>query len=168
MGKIITMKTFCFALLAATVSSGMPGMGIGAPTAGPTVIAASAADYTYPVGINADPAMDAAYFNAANGGVSHSTGNYAYSIKPNEYTSWNGISYTHNYDSTGKYGGANRIPAHDYPLLITVLRSNNKPSMLTQRPSTDPEASTPPSQPHALPAGNEHMIPSLGHVKTLI
>ena len=110
------MKTFCFALLAATVSSGMPGMGIGAPTAGPTAIAASAADYTYPVGINADPAMDAAYFNAAKGGVSHSTGNYTYSIKPNEYTSWNGISYTHNYDSTGKYGGANRIPVHDYPL----------------------------------------------------
>ena len=56
-----------------------------------------------------DPAKDAAYY------PDHNTGNYTYSIKPNEYTSWNGMSYTHNYDSTGKHGGANRIPEHDYP-----------------------------------------------------
>merc|ERR1712086_614143 len=60
--------------------------------------------------IDMDAAKDAAYY------PDHNTGNYTYSIKPNEYTSWNGISYTHNYDSTGKYGGANRIPVHDYPL----------------------------------------------------
>ena len=59
--------------------------------------------------IDMDPAKDAAYY------PDHNTGNYTYSIKPNEYLSWNGISYTHNYDSTGKYGGANRIPEHNYP-----------------------------------------------------
>merc|ERR1712216_116717 len=42
---------------------------------------------------------------------------------------------------------------------ITVLRSNNKPSMLTQRLSTEP-IFTPLSQSHAPPAGNEHIIHS--------
>jgi|ERR1740115_247798 len=78
--------------------------------------AAGAAPTPYVGGINPDVSKDAAYYNEIVGGPSHSTGNYTYSIKPNEYTSWNGISYTHNYDSTGTHGGANRIPVHDYPV----------------------------------------------------
>ena len=105
------MKYFAVALLVATVSTQMPGMGISGPSAG-----AKAIGHTYETGINADPAKDAAYWNDELGVSSHSTGNYTYTIKPNEYTSWNGISYTHNYDSTGTHGGANRIPVHDYPV----------------------------------------------------
>ena len=106
------MKFFALAALVATTSAGMPGMGIGAPTAGPAAVDHN----SYATGIAEDPAHDAAYWNAEIGAPSHSTGNYTYSIKPNEYTSWNGISYTHNYDSTGTHGGANRIPPHDYPV----------------------------------------------------
>ena len=59
--------------------------------------------------IDMDPAHDAAYF------PTHNTGNYTYSIKPNEYRGWNGGYFTHNQDSTGGHMGAFRVPDHRDP-----------------------------------------------------
>lgn len=62
-------------------------------------------------GIDMDPAHDAAYWP-----LNVNTGNYTYSVKPNEYTSWNTDSvYTHNYQTTGDFSGANRVPEHTVP-----------------------------------------------------
>ena len=71
---------------------------------------ASAVKLSFPISM--DPALDAAY-NPTQITIADPT----YSVKANEYTSWNGDSYTHTYDSTGLHGGANRIPVHEVPVL---------------------------------------------------
>ena len=62
-----------------------------------------------------DVSKDAAYYNHIVGGPSHSTGNYTYSIKPNEYMGWNDGSYTYNYKTTGDHFGDNRDTEHYIP-----------------------------------------------------
>ena len=59
--------------------------------------------------IDMDPAKDAAYY------PDHNTGNYTYSIKPNEYMGWNDGSYTWNFKTTGEWTGANRDTEHFVP-----------------------------------------------------
>ena len=86
-------------------------------------------------GIDMDPAHDAAYWPPY-----YNTGNYTYSVKPNEYTGWNGDSYTHNYQSTGDFSGANRVPDHKVPAFTLGI---DKPSQIKTEYGEHPHTAKP-------------------------